>query len=532
MTLCVSEHHFNINERRPRVKLQNGTEVPWTYQSPLQSDITTLLSFMLAGLRLVAACWIGPLYWRCAFILMREYGLKHQHLQSLVSYGIMLPSIETASRSSNRSNFILIWIILALALPAQFVAPILTGSITWEHSGHPHQHLSNDTILIPEATYDIWNDRMSSGPNVGNTLIDSIVEHAALRTVLTWGRDANNSAIRRFIPELGELGVGSKIDSVVLPYFSVDSIEWLGEYSEEYSDLQYNINRTICPKLNITGSSTCPISQQTTGSIVLNPTSYWTDRRGQASDVVAERRLLIVTGSDWIWGSDKSHVTCVICRVDRYHEKTDHEMIGHEMMGHYQDGLCVKYAWVSYTAGVVNCYNCSVSSDRIVQLKINDAPSPSPGPMIEEALRIMPLATVPMVLGDGSADIYPLWHTLEDMVIGILSRSYAASWMALNDRSNHSRPTGYWVSPAASLAVVNMLRLYLWAGFQLLVTLSGVLFIYVQVNSSDSILGNTALFAFYTNTSAVTSDPEWAENTGGMAHRIETEGEYLRLKVN
>ncbi|KAF8706697.1 hypothetical protein RHS03_04779, partial [Rhizoctonia solani] len=525
MTLCVNEHHFNINERRPRVKLKNGTEVPWTYQSPLQSDITTLLSFMLAGLRLVAACWIGPLCWRCAFILMREYGLKHQHLQSLISYGIMLPSIETASRSSDRSNFIMIWIVLALALPAQFVAPILTGSITWQPSSHPHQHLNNDTILIAGVDYTIRDDSVSSNLKIDNDSINSIVARAPFRTVLTWGRDTDNSSIRRFVPELDELEVGTKIDSVVLPYFLVHRIDWIGEYSEEYSDPRYNISSTICPRLNITGSSICPVSVP--GSMVLSPTSDWTDRRVQISDVVNERRLLVMTASEAKIEVKEFDSTCIIYKVDQYHGR-----IHNEVTGRYQDGLCVKYGWVTYTAGVVNCYNCNVSSDRIVQLKINDAPPPSPGPMIEEALRIMSLAAPFMVAGDEAADVNPLWHTLEDMVAGILARSYAISWVGLNDDRKTSRPTGYSVSPPASLAVVDILRLYLWAGFQLLVTLSGVLFIYVQVNSSDSILGNTALFAFYTNTSAVTSDPEWAENTGGMAHRIETEGEYLRLKVD
>ncbi|QRW25211.1 hypothetical protein RhiXN_07160 [Rhizoctonia solani] len=513
MRLYVQRRHFNFNERRPWVKLRNGTEVPWVYYSPLQSDITTILSFALAGLRLVTACWVGSLCWRCAFILMREHGLKHRDLRSMVSYGIMLPSIQTAPRSPNYSSFVIIWIILALTLPVQFSAPILTGSITWESSSHPHRRLSDDTVYIPHTEYGRWN-RMVAGHE--RVLLESAVEHAKFRNILTWGRDSDNSTIRRFILQLNELEVGTRIDSVALPYFSVHKIEWLEEDSEEYKDPQYNVDGVICPKLNITGSSFCPLIK---GQMALVPTSYLIYHAGRIHNVVSERRLLVyVPYASFRW---KGH-----CTISDYQ--------GRKLAtGYLQGERCLKFAWVSYTAGVVNCNNCTISSDRIVQLKINDVPSPSPGSMIGEALRIMPLVTASIFGEKESFDVAPSWPTFDDMVIGTLTRSYAASWAALNEGiASESLESGYSVSPPASLAVVNMLRLYLWAVLQLLVTLSGALFIYVQANSSDPILGDTTLFAFYADTSAVTSDHEWDEATGGMVHRIEPKGEYLRLKVD
>lgn len=132
----VNANHFNVKERRAHVQLANGTTVFWPRSAPLQSDITTLLSSSLTLLGLITTAWLGQLVWHCAFMLMEQTGLRPSQLHNMIKYRIHQP------RKGKKRIDLLTAIIIAIVLPANVVAPVLTGSITWV----PDNYLMGDSL--------------------------------------------------------------------------------------------------------------------------------------------------------------------------------------------------------------------------------------------------------------------------------------------------------------------------------------------------------------------------------------------------
>jgi hypothetical protein len=84
----------------------------------------------------------------------------------------------------------------------------------------------------------------------------------------------------------------------------------------------------------------------------------------------------------------------------------------------------------------------------------------------------------------------------------MLTRTYSAAWMALTDHLGAASlgfpqyNATYAVFPPSSQAQVNSLRVYIWLGLQALITLSGILFVIVQLRTGSSTITDTALTAF------------------------------------
>ncbi|KDN34632.1 hypothetical protein RSAG8_12294, partial [Rhizoctonia solani AG-8 WAC10335] len=406
--IYVDHRDFNLERRRPFVKLEDGTMVPWVHYSPLQTDITTALSIMLAVLRLITACWLGPLSWRCAFVLMEEFGLRPRQLHILVSYGISVTPLSGTPRKDKRILQFIVCAVLLVVLPVHLAAPVLTGSIAWVSSNPPPEQLSNSTISTWSSTsYDIWNpdpwvvDR--------STLLRLMIEAAATRPFMTWGRDTSNVALKRFIPEFSELDINSTVANVTLPYFTVQSIEWIDNPNSTLSSDQLDILKSVCPKVNMTGPDCpianayralgpraytnslakvnmtgpdCPIAnayralgpRAYTNSLALVPDTRWTYPSTQPPSMVKERRLMVYPSpGDW---SSSGEWECLQGGELNPNVSADSK------------AGCWKFAWVTYSAGAAICYNCRVSSYATVQndtaLVLQEAY------MTAEALRMMP----------------------------------------------------------------------------------------------------------------------------------------------
>jgi hypothetical protein len=123
-----------------------------------------------------------------------------------------------------------------------------------------------------------------------------------------------------------------------------------------------------------------------------------------------------------------------------------------------------------------------------------------------------------------------VWNSPEDRIVGLLTRSYAASWMALTELlSNRQANTTYSVSAPASQASVNVRRVYLWLGLQSFVPLSAVLFVFMHLRADTPIVADITLTAFYLDTSAVNEHDRCQE--APVTRRVEFEGDRLRLKT-
>ncbi|EUC62971.1 hypothetical protein RSOL_466400 [Rhizoctonia solani AG-3 Rhs1AP] len=404
-----------------------------------------------------------------------------------------------------------------MTLPVQLAAPVLTGSITWIPGHYAPKPLSNSVIAtsqVQEGVNISW-----SSPTEAFSLRRDIGWLAAGLVYLAWGRETKTAASRRYIPKL-RLEINSTLTNVTLPYFSVDALEWVRDPKYTLSAEQLDIEHTICPRIaradpNV-GSTCRPVL---TGAAFLIPDTPWpnqTDWR-PSSSVVSEKRLMLKTndcefydGTTLNLGPEKNIELDRAIYVSPYNR------------------ACYVFAWVTYTAGASTCYNCPVLSYGTVQ-STTDLPVKH-DILTEVSLRFMP--DIAELMEDmETIDMTPTWESTEANVVGTLTRSYAASWMALIEALGGSTPphnTTYSISAPASRASVNTLRVYIWLGLQSLVTLSGALFLCVQSQSSTPIIVDTTLAAFYLDTSAVSNHN--AEQGVRTARRVEFENDRLRLK--
>ncbi|KDN45523.1 hypothetical protein RSAG8_04847, partial [Rhizoctonia solani AG-8 WAC10335] len=89
LLIYVEGRHFSPIERSPLVHVVGGTRVaPFC---PMQSDIVTILSSIIAVLRCALSAWIASLTWYIAFFLMERRGLGRRDLKVLLNYGLLAP---------------------------------------------------------------------------------------------------------------------------------------------------------------------------------------------------------------------------------------------------------------------------------------------------------------------------------------------------------------------------------------------------------------------------------------------------------
>ncbi|KEP52475.1 putative transmembrane protein, partial [Rhizoctonia solani 123E] len=227
----VDGQDFNLENRRPSVLLPDGSSNPTRFML-LQSDVTTLLSTALAVLRLVAACWLGPLCWRCAFILLKTVGLTQFQLHTTIRYGV--PLIPTRGL---KTICLVVLLVMAVVLPTNVIAPVLTGSVTWSTSSRLTERVLNSTVSVSTvATNSGW-----TGWNRYPAARERLAVSAAGYANIAWARYTPGGWSKRVLRSCSVLGINSTVAAVRIPYFSVDSIEWVKDPEHSLSASQLDV---------------------------------------------------------------------------------------------------------------------------------------------------------------------------------------------------------------------------------------------------------------------------------------------------
>ncbi|KAF8750140.1 hypothetical protein RHS01_09527 [Rhizoctonia solani] len=451
---------------------------------------------------------------------MENYGLKPRQLRTLILYGMAPAPIERGSRgTSHRNGRWIVWCILLITLPPQIAAPILTGSITWVSGYHPAQRLSDVSIptsLVGKTSrWPIWSSRVNLHHR------EWTAEYASTRVFLTWERETSDIVLKRFVPEFSVLDVGVVVTNITIPYFRVQSVEWIDHPESVLAISPIRSYKDLCLIITM-ASEKCPLS--TLGSIALVPDTVWSNQTLKSSKV-SERRLM------WQYVASASPTKN---RTYCSQEWGTHLVVNFELSPNrsiYQEGTnYFRLAWVTFTAGVGICRNCRLSSYATVQ---NDTTLElSEDLLTGEALRFMATVST-MVLEQRMEDMSHAWKSIDDCVAATLARTYSAAWIGLTDHlaaatlgfPQHN--TTYAVSPLASQAQVNLLRVYVWLGLQSLITLSGILFVMIQLKTGSPAIADTTLTAFYLDSSAV-SETDRPQST---ARKVEYENELLKVKI-
>lgn len=231
MFLYVDKQMFNIHDRRPTFAEADGSQITIPSFALLQTDVTTILSIALAVIRLLAGAWLTGVCWRCAIILLEKDGMRLRDFNRLVSHSVQSMFTFCFPRKNGHihlSSMFLSLVILLLALPAQYAAPLLTGSITWV----PSFHMAAGNVSVSRITsthlgpgQNAWDWYNDYSENRGSTRLKA----AALASIAWSISDARfntTGLMKRIVPAAKNLAVNSTLADLTLPFFVVHSIHW------------------------------------------------------------------------------------------------------------------------------------------------------------------------------------------------------------------------------------------------------------------------------------------------------------------
>ncbi|CAE6460271.1 unnamed protein product [Rhizoctonia solani] len=511
MLLYVDGNYFNLSNRRPMVLLAGGTSVPSTRSLLLQSDVVTILSSAIILLRLALGAWSTALCWRSALFLMERRGLSRSSLRWLIGAGVLTPPLYARDIMT-----FLTGVTLLVTLAANFISPLLTGSISWVPSNQP-------AVFIPESAgvkvsivefREFWTDYLNLPK-----MREQVVQMSAGAINTAWGRNTDKDVLKRAVSFATGLELNSTITNVTLPHFVVHSLDWIKDPYETLTPDQRNFTLTVNKMASLGPTRSF---QWTVGDAMLVPTTNWTSIPNPSPAMVEETRLLLFYHS-WL----RSNFTSTDGQSGLFLSDT----LPSEMGVVREDGRLYSLAQVTFSAGVSRCNNCRLSGPSTVQ---NDtALALQADSLTNEALALAPQVAGALVIANSSIP-FPM-NNVNNYVEALLVRSYSGAWNALSDYiGSLSVPltSSYHASFQVLGARVNKERVYIWLGLQLSATFFGMISLFVQsrAKSKNQFIGDTALTAFYLNTSEVPvkrNDPAFKE---GML-KVRVIGDRLKVEV-
>ncbi|CAE6445849.1 unnamed protein product [Rhizoctonia solani] len=513
MLLYVNQNYFNISERQPMVSLAGGASVPSDRSLLLQSDIVTILSSAIILLRLGLGAWSSALCWRSAIFLMERGGLTLSGLRGIIGAGVLTPTLYARDITT-----FLTGVTLLVTLAANFVSPLLTGSISWVPSNQP-------TIYIPDSSGlkvsvvgfgELWEDYLRF-----KFMREQVVQMSAGAVNTAWGRNADNNVLKRSVSFATGLELNSTITNITIPHFVIHSLKWIKDPNEDLSPDQRNFTQIVNRMADFGPLREFP---WTVGDVMLIPTTNWTQTPSPSPSVVKSETRLMLFYHSW---RRSNYTSTVDSQSGLFISNTLPSDVGIVE----EDGRLYSFAQVTFSAGVSWCDKCRLSGPSTVQ---NDTELLlQEDPLTSEALALAPSVAATLVIANSSIP-FPM-DNINNYVEALLIRSYSGAWNALSDYiGSLATPliSSYYASSQVLGARVNQERVYIWLGLQLCVTVFGVISSFVQshAGSRSQYLGDTVLASFYLDTSEVPvrrDDPSFKK--GSL--KIRVFGDRLKVEV-
>jgi hypothetical protein len=489
LLLYVHENLFYTSNRRPDIVHADGTRTAAPFLL-LQTDIITIVSSWVTVSRLLAATWCVSTAWRCALILLDKEGASLSELQRIFRWQLLFGARiggRSTSQSSSRYARPVIVTILILLFPCQFSGPILTGSITWISSYKllpSNVPLTDISSILDETGWRVYKQYPHS------PLIPARANRYAILSYQS--QEETNTMKRHFALEATNLTVNSRLLNITLPYFITKDLQWVRNPDVELDDAQLNLITNIPDIIYFPWTRLADIV------FILVPDSWESPignetRTIPPSSVIRERRLVagrpLVTDISTPCNGGALNLTD---DIGFYDYRPTSGSARHE---------CYIFAWITFEAGAADCAPCRVSAspDPIVQ---NDTELIiKPDPLTRDTLDLMRSTTSEMIrfseipLPDYRGDV-------SRYVSELLLRSYAATWTALtrvtgvaDGDAPAALSTGVEIASEGLKAVVSFPRVFVWLFLNLLVTVSGAIFVLLQLSCSQPIVANPRLAA-------------------------------------
>jgi hypothetical protein len=496
--LLLDQKKFRVNEPWPWS--HSGT---WTHYSLQQSDITTMISAGLLATRLLCASWHLLSAWRCAYILLERDGLSLHQLSNMISNQI--PVKPPIGNKRGKSYYWLTLIIIALAWPAQLVAPLASGSVSWIPDSIMVQSKRRADVDVGGTGYP-W-DWYQMYANNRETVVQRAASIGDAGQILNLRDDTiqNAMASRRLVPSLRKYYNGSLLGNMTVPYINIHSLEWALEAEVIPNDIKDAVLNTDSKSLQISKSSN-PLQQAVPGNAALLKTSQWSQQNQPDNSPHYEYPSVKTSYS----GS--KYVAILVVRDPTQSSIPETGVFGalpptyQYLRSDYNNNFSNWYAIANATfeAGVTVCTDCQSMAPILAQSRSHGHSEMLPDALVDETFNLMPEVMLAMATTNitRSSQI----NRLDKYTISLLARAYQGSWNALNDVVSNATVTMTVTEPFEAVrASISKPRMYAWAAVNLLLTLSGTILVITQAQSKRKPVVDAVLAAIMMDASVVRS---------------------------
>jgi hypothetical protein len=489
---------FNVNSRRPQYREVDGSLSHVTSYTPLQSDITTIVSLAATITRVAGGWWATGYIWRCIFVSMERGGISAKGVSQAIS-----SSLPVLCHSTRKNNMVIIYIALFATFSIDYFSAALTGSFIWEAADTripgriPLTGITNGT---GQDIYMSAADTMAFfGPPEWQRQIVAIGFAYAM---VAWGIFQSDSVVngtepsitfRRVIQGAQYIPTNSTLTKIMVPYLILDAFEWVRDPDQVLTDEQISF---LTPA---TYDGYNPFVTNGTGGLL--PDREWgigpsIPVSGNLYMPVSESRLfafLIYFEPHEVGWSESCPQNYTIDPGSQINLFT---------IAHIENQTipCFAIANVWYRAGVISCPNCRVISPSVVEAQ---APFTLFGDSFTSyALGMVPFLGTQLLLSNNTPPLN--YGTRRNLVMGLTSLAYQTAWAAISDLFLlHLDNTTVQIALPTLRAKVIHRRVYLWVALHLWVLALGLLFTYVQSYCDHPWVEDPTMAVFWLDTRAV-----------------------------
>ncbi|KFY85107.1 hypothetical protein V500_08713 [Pseudogymnoascus sp. VKM F-4518 (FW-2643)] len=429
-----------------------------------QTDVSYIISAVLVLVKLSSSACLSLISWRLIYILLEGDGLTLREIRRVSQHNYPI----WPGCSFNRR-----WIATLIGLlagPSIFVEPLMSGAIGWTPG------VLNDkppeTAMFIQSNKSIGWDQYQNFAETRLGLVLRAVGSAYAGSLQAF--DSDVTILRRKFPANLDIPVNSIIDDLLIPFVSVDSLEWIND-----NDLSPSLRSAITDQnlglLNISGPAGT-ITRPLVGNTALLKATPWEPRSSTKDD---HEVFSYDFPNATVFNGEKFVAVLVARPTD---DKSEVYTCPTESPAF---GLLpnVTFTTISYSIRdnpfAVNCY-------AIARIKLRAGSYISPSSRVS-AIGIAEtiFAAMPDVMANMAAintTNAQMWGNLDGYVRGMLMLSYQETWNAMTDEFER-RSSGSEFRPPREIvrARVSKISLLGWLAANLCVVLAGGLLYFLQM---------------------------------------------------
>ncbi|KFY94412.1 hypothetical protein V498_03889 [Pseudogymnoascus sp. VKM F-4517 (FW-2822)] len=457
---------------------------PLLYRSTTlyQTDVSYIISAVLVLVKLSSSACLSLISWRIIYILLEGDGITLREICRVSQHNYpILPEC-----SFNRR-----WIatfIGLLAGPSIFAAPLMSGAIGWTPG--VLNDMPPETAMFIQSDASLGWDHYQNFPDTRLGLVIRAAGSAYAGSQQAF--DSNVTILHRNFPASLDIPVNSTIDKLLIPFVSVDSLEWISD-EDLSSTLRSAITDQSLGLLNIS-SPAGTITRPLIGNTALLKDTPWEPRKSEKDDhevnsyefpnatvFEGEKFVAVLVARPM---DDKSEVyTCpAVSPAFGLLPSVTFTNISYSIGDNPFAVNCYAIARVKLRAGSYISLSSRVSAVGIAETHF-DTPNieePIEDPLIDEIFAAMTEVMASMVaINTTSAQ---MWGNLDGYVRGMLMLSYQETWNAMTvEFERRSSPSKFHPPREIVRARVSKMSLVGWLAANLCVVLAGVFLYLLQM---------------------------------------------------